>query len=265
MNLPDGWTTGTVSSNGVELRYYRTGTGPPIVLAHGFNDTGRRWVPLAEDLAADYEVIAYDARGHGRSDAPETGYRLADRIADLHGLVTALDLEDPVLVGHSMGGGTVAWTAARRPTLAKGVVVVEPDCFHRLPEADPDELFEQSRTVLERASDRTVEEIVEAEYSELNPTHARRLATGHLESDPAIAELARQGYPSPLVDVLPDVSCRSLVLRSDADIDQRVADLNAADSLRSGRLVHVSNAGHYVFRDAYDAAYTELRTFLRRV
>ncbi|QRV14319.1 alpha/beta hydrolase [Haloterrigena salifodinae] len=200
----------------------------------------------------------------GRSAAPETGYRLTDRVADLCGLVTALDLEDPVLMGHSMGGGTVAWTVARRPALAKGVVLVDPDCFHRLPEADPDELFEQSRTALKRSSDLTVEEIVEEEYSDLDPTHARRLATGHLESDPAIAELARHGYPSPLVDVLPDVSCRSLVLRSDADIEQRVADLNAADSLPSGRLIHIPNAGHYVFRDAYDAAYTELRTFLRR-
>ncbi|NUC71143.1 alpha/beta hydrolase [Haloterrigena sp. SYSU A558-1] len=80
-----------------------------------------------------------------------------------------------------------------------------------------------------------------------------------------MAELARQGYPSPLVDALPDVSCRSLVLRSDVDVDQRVADLNAADSLLPGRLVHVPNAGHYVFRDSYDAAYKELQTFLRRL
>lgn len=65
--------------------------------------------------------------------------------------------------------------------------------------------------------------------------------------------------------IFPDINCRTLVLRSDAGIEQRVADLDAADRLQSGRLVHIPDTGHYVFRDAYDAAYTELRTYLRRV
>lgn len=265
MNLPDEWTAGSVPSNGIRLQNYRTGDGPPIVLAHGFKDTGRRWVPLAEDLADDYEVVAYDARGHGRSDAPETGYSIADRVADLRGLIRGLDLEQPIMLGHSMGGGTVGWTAARHPALLRGAILVEPDCFHTLPDKDPDELFEDSREHLERPTERTVEELVEELYPEQDPAHARRLVVGHLECSQVIAELAREGYPSPLADVFSDITCRTLVLRSDAEIEQRVTDLKAADSLQSGRLIHIPNAGHYVFRDAYDAAYKELRTYLRRV
>ena len=55
------------------------------------------------------------------------------------------------------------------------------------------------------------------------------------------------------------------MLKADADTATRATDLDVADELTEGRLVHVHGAGHCVFRDRYDAAYAELRTFLRRV
>jgi len=265
MNLPAEWTHGTVSANGIDLQYYRVGDGPTIVLVHGFGDTGRRWVPLAEELAEDYDVVTYDARGHGRSDAPETGYSISDRVADLRGLIDELDIEQPILLGHSIGGGTVGWLATNHPELPRGVILVDPDCVHDLPDRDPDEYFEESRQRLRNGHEQTVEEIVEEQYPEMDSAHARRLATGHLESSLEIAELAREGYPAPLVEKLPEISCQTLLLRSDRDVEGRVADLDAAERLQSGRLVHVPEAGHYVIRDRFDAALTEIRTFLRRV
>jgi pimeloyl-ACP methyl ester carboxylesterase len=265
MNLPAGWATGSVSVGDVELQYYRAGEGEPIVFAHGFLDTGRRWIPLADELAEDYEVVAYDARGHGRSDAPETGYHLTDRIADLRGVVDGLSLDNPVLVGHSLGATTVGWTAARHRALPKGVVLVDPDCLHSLPTESPEDLFEESRSYLAETFDHSVEELIEESYEEVQPTHARRLATGHLECDWAIAELAREGYPAPLKDAFQDIAAPTLVMRPDSAVEERVADLNAAASLQSGRLVHIPDAGHYVFRDAFESAYSELQTFLRRL
>ncbi|MFP8953064.1 alpha/beta fold hydrolase [Natrialbaceae archaeon A-arb3/5] len=153
----------------------------------------------------------------------------------------------------------------RDSRIFRPVSPIEPDCFHELPSSSPDELVEQSRSHLERTFDRTVEEIIDESYSELDPVHARRLATGHLECDPVIAELARHGYPSPLVDAFEEITARTLVLRSDRGIEQRVADQNAADSLRRGRLVHIPDSGHYVFRDADETAFKELQTFLWRV
>jgi len=76
MNLPDSRETCVVRSSRAELQCYRTGDGLPVVFVHGWSDSGLRWVPLVNALADEYEVIAYDARGHGRSDAPESGYDL---------------------------------------------------------------------------------------------------------------------------------------------------------------------------------------------
>lgn len=78
-----------------------------IVLVHGMYANGQSWLRLGSELADGYEVIAYDARGHGRSDAPETGYDFGTRIADL--------------VGLSMGAATVAWATADHSSLPRDV------------------------------------------------------------------------------------------------------------------------------------------------
>lgn len=260
----EGWRSGTVRANGVDLRYDRVGDGPPVVLAHGFYDSGRRWVPLAEDLADDYDVVAYDARGHGHSDASETGYDIQSRVADLVGVVEALELDDPVLVGHSMGAATCAWTAVEHPGLARALVLEDPLWMHGDPELGPDERAEVVRERLAEAADRSVEELVAEHYADRDPEQARRLATATHECSPSAAEIGREGYPRPLHEVLPEVRCPTLVLKRDGDTDQRVTDLETADALPGGRLVHVHGAGHYVFGTGYDAAYAELRAFLAR-
>jgi len=265
MKLPEGWMAETVHTNGVDLQCYRTGEGQPILLVHGLYDNGRRWAPLAADLRDDYEVVTYDARAHGHSAAPESGYGIEDRIADLRGVVDSLDLADPILLGHSMGGATAAWTAAEHPDLPRGLVLVDPAGMHDEPDMDPDARAGVVQERLERAADKTVVELIEEQYADVDPGQARYLATAAHECSPQIAEIAREGYPAPLTTRLPEITCRTLVLRRDADLDRRVRDVDAAEDLQDGRLVHVPGAGHYVFQDAYDAAFTELQTFLRRL
>ena len=60
------WQQGDVLTNGIRMHYYRTGGDKPaMVLVHGFSDSGLCWTPVAKALAADYDVIMIDARGHG--------------------------------------------------------------------------------------------------------------------------------------------------------------------------------------------------------
>lgn len=263
MNLPDGWTTDTVDANGVELRYYRTGEGPPVVLAHGLFDTGRCWAPLVADLAVDYTVVTYDARGHGRSAAPATGYGVDDRVADLVGLLDALSLTDPVLLGHSMGASTVAWAAAWHPARPSGVVLEDPAGMHGDPAMGPAERATAVRERVETDAEQSTDELV-AEYDDRDPDLARRLAVADQECSPVVAEIVRHGFP-PLTEAFGEIRAPTLVVKADAEPPTRVRDLAVADTLADGRLVHVPGAGHCVFRDRYDAAFAELATFLRRV
>lgn len=267
MDLPTGWTTGTVRANGVDLHYYRTGAGSPIVLAHGFTDNGRCWEPLASDLRSEYDLIMYDARGHGRSDAPDSGYGIDDRVADLVGLVRALSLEDPILLGHSMGGSTAAATAAAHPDLPRALVLEDPaGLLDRDADDEGADGRERARDVREQVRewhDRSVADIA-AEYDQYDPRLARLLAIARTECSPEIAAIARAGYPDPRT-VYGDVVRPTLVLKADADPRSRADHLAVADRLADGRLVHVPDAGHCVFRDRYEPAVAELRAFLRRV
>ena len=265
MDLPDRWSSGTVSANGIDLQYYRTGDGPSIVMAHAFSANGRCWIPLAEDLADDYEVVTYDARGHGRSDAPETGYDIENRIADLVGVVNELDLVDPIMLGHSMGAGTVAWTAAEHPKLPRAVILEDPVGLYGTPEMGPDERAQAIQENLRDRATRSVEEETETNYEDFDPDWAHRFTVASAECSPNVAEIGREGYPSLLDDVFPKIVSPTLVLKADADVETRVKDLAVGDELPDGRFVHIPNAGHYIFSNEYDAAYTELRTFLQRI
>ena len=103
-----------VTADGTRLVFDDLGKGEPVVLLHGWSLDRTCWeyqVPAL--LTAGRRCVAYDRRGHGRSDVPADGYD-ADTLADdLAGLMTALDLRGATLVSHSMGAGEIVRYLAR--------------------------------------------------------------------------------------------------------------------------------------------------------
>lgn len=99
--------------------------GPPIVLAHGLASNSRIWDDVAQILAQRYRVVALDQRGHGLSDRPTDGYTFDRVVGDLLGLLDALSLDRPVLVGHSWGGNVVLAFGAAHPDRLRGLVLVD--------------------------------------------------------------------------------------------------------------------------------------------
>ena len=123
------WQSDTIEINGLRLHYTRTGAGalrakPPLVLAHGFSEDGLVWTALAEVLEDRYDVIMPDARGHGQSDSAGTGLGTAELASDLHGIISALGLDKPAVLGHSMGGMTTLALAGLYPEVP-GAILVE--------------------------------------------------------------------------------------------------------------------------------------------
>jgi 2-succinyl-6-hydroxy-2,4-cyclohexadiene-1-carboxylate synthase len=99
------------------LHAERSGSGPPVVLVHGFTQTRRCWGPEAEALADGHEVIRVDAPGHGRSAGHMAGLRTGGRlIADQGGEATYL--------GYSMGARFCLHVALTNPELVRGLVLV---------------------------------------------------------------------------------------------------------------------------------------------
>ncbi|MFM9919561.1 alpha/beta fold hydrolase [Lacisediminihabitans sp. H27-G8] len=102
-------TVGTENSTDIELYYEDHGSGQPVVLIHGYPLDGSSWEKQSTVLLdAGYRVITYDRRGFGKSSQPTVGYDYDTFAADLKAVLDALDLNDVVLVGFSMGTGEVA-------------------------------------------------------------------------------------------------------------------------------------------------------------
>ncbi len=148
-------TVGKENSAPIELYYEDHGAGRPVVLIHGFPLNGRAWERQERALlGAGFRVIAYDRRGFGRSSQPTIGYDYDTFAADLDKLLTALDLRDAYLAGHSMGGGEIARylgrygsARVRRAVIVSGV----PPYLLKTPETPngvPQEVFDQIAAAL---------------------------------------------------------------------------------------------------------------------
>lgn len=274
------WEDGYVESNGIDLHYVRTGGGgPPLVIAHGVFDDGLCRTPLARDLEDDYDVILYDARGHGQSDAPETGYDIETRVADLVGLIDGLNLENPYLFGHSMGGDTVAATAARHPDLPRAVAMEDPGgmLLYDDDDAEVEENTDEEggsdprewdvEAQIEWWHDHTKAELLE-EDDELRghvdaceEELASLLADARLRVSPTITAVFEHQGVDPTVEY-PPITAPTVIIKADADEAGRERDRELAAHLPNGRLIHIEDTGHCVFRDDREAATRELREFL---
>lgn len=122
-----GWSSTFCTTNHINLHYTRTGGNkPPLILLHGLLGNGLCWTPVAQALENKFDVIMPDARGHGRSSAPDDGYRYEDHANDIMGLIEALKLSQPILMGHSMGGMTAALIASRSQKMLRSLILADP-------------------------------------------------------------------------------------------------------------------------------------------
>ncbi len=96
---------------------------PPVVFLHGISSRHDTWRPVVDALAADYRLVMWEARGHGDSDHPAAGYLLADYASDLTGLLAALEIERPAIVGHSLGGMIAMTWAVDHQATARAIVL----------------------------------------------------------------------------------------------------------------------------------------------
>ena len=103
-----------IQTNGLDMAVYEQGTGSPVVLLHGFPELAFSWRYQLPALAnAGFTAIAPDQRGYGRTTVPANinDYRMSELIADVHGLLDALELESASFVGHDWGA-LVLWQMA---------------------------------------------------------------------------------------------------------------------------------------------------------
>ncbi len=263
---PSDWAEGFVMANGIRIHYWRTGGAKPaMVMAHGSSDDGLCWTNFAKEFTASYDIILYDARGHGLSDPP-TPYDPPDAQADdLAALIRELKLDKPVVMGHSMGSAAAAWFAAKYPDVPKAVILEDPYLGPRrnLGGTNP-----QQRVAQILARNNTTEEDLVANCLKNTPQwgqneceiwapskrlHHPKTAMGPAAMRPAMGEL------------FPRITAPTLILKADSAQDARPAEREVAGHLSKGKLVYIDGAGHNVRRDRKTETVAAVREFLKGI
>ncbi len=109
-----------------KLHYVQWGEqGSPVLCIHGITANAFCFQAIADELASDHRVLAYDIRGRGESDKPKEGYSIPIHAMDLAGLIDALGLERPAIIGHSLGAMIGLYFAAHYPNKLSKLVLVD--------------------------------------------------------------------------------------------------------------------------------------------
>jgi N-formylmaleamate deformylase len=244
------------------------------VLAHGLTDHGLCWARVAQGLEPEYDVVMYDARGHGQSSAPTASDPPLATVLDLIELVRALGLVRPHLIGHSMGAVTVALAAALEQTLFRSAVLVDPplspDPGGGQGNVDPpvgDDGWERWRATVIEQRQLSREELVaicRARSPGWSEVEQQAWADAHRRVHPAVFD-ARHPMHGPWQRELAKIDCPLLLIAGETQFGSMV-DAEAATGLarhtKRGRLLTVPGAGHSVHRDRYEQFMLVVREFL---
>jgi len=124
-DFPAGFKAQPIATNGTTLNVRVGGKGPPVLLVHGYGDTGDMWIPLAADLARDHTVIVPDLRGMGLSAVETSGFTKKGQAQDIAGALDVLKIGKVDVVGHDIGNMVAFSFAAQFRDRAKTLVMMD--------------------------------------------------------------------------------------------------------------------------------------------
>ncbi len=272
------WIAGDVTVQGVRLHYTRTGGNkPPFVLAHGFSDDGLCWTPVAQMLEPHFDVVMVDARGHGRSQAPEEGYGSVQMAHDLAGVISGLELESPVIMGHSMGAATALTLAGLYPQLPRAILLEDPPARWRTatpPTAEnkpADNGWQDNmRSWIRDLQSQTREELIEKQRSATpswSELEVELWADAHLRLSPNVVNGPglRGNWDSTMMKT---IICPTLLITADTERGAIVTEADAAslkEFIPHLKVAHIANAGHSIHREQFAAFMSVVQAFIQEV
>ena len=261
-----GWCSEICETNGIRMHYTRTGGGKPaVVLLHGLAANGLCWTAIAQALEGEYDVIMPDLRGHGKSSAPEHGYRYEDHARDIAGLVNGLGIAPAVMIGHSMGGLAAAVVASQSPELTRGLVLADPTFIsaERQRAVRDSDVADQHRRILARSLEEVVQEL-HSRHPERALSTVELIARARLETRLSAFEVLTPPNPeyAQLVRTLGVPSC--LVI-GDAGVVSAELAVELQTVNPKLQVAQIKAAGHGIFYDQPGQFSAVVKSFLHTI
>lgn len=256
--------------DGLTIAYEQAGSGPPVVLAHGFVGDGRStWESQIDALADEFSVVAWDAPGAGGSDDPPPSFGMADYANCLAAFLRAVRIESAHLVGLSFGGALVLATFHRHPRLATSLTLVSGYAGWRgsLGSADAEQRLARSLALSELPPDEFAEAMVPSMFSPYVQAEAVApfVASVQATRRDGFRAMTRATFEDQS-HVLPEVDVPTLLLYADHDVRAPIAVGEAIHAcVRGSQLVVLQGPGHVSSVEAPNEVTRELRRFLHTV
>ena len=122
---PAAFRTQEVQTNGATIHVRVGGSGPAVLLLHGYGETGDMWAPMAAELMRDHLVIVPDLRGLGRSSKPAGGFTKMNQAEDVSGVLDHLKIERADIVAHDIGNMVAFAFAEKHPEQVRKIVLID--------------------------------------------------------------------------------------------------------------------------------------------
>lgn len=240
----------SIRINDINLAYTDVGTGPPIVLIHGYPFNRSLWTEQTEALNSKYRVVAPDLRGFGESDSSEGTATMARMAEDVAALMDALAIEQAVIGGLSMGGYVALAFARMFPARVKALVLADTRA-----QADSEEGKQTRHQQAEKAlsegmagiADAMLPKLLTPETVSKRPELVKRVRDMMLKTKPggAAAALLGMAERDDQTEFISSIRVPALILVGREDAITPVADSEKMQSrIEGSRLVVIENAGH---------------------
>jgi pimeloyl-ACP methyl ester carboxylesterase len=252
----------------LSIAFERRGTGPPLVLLHGGVSDSREWRRQLDGLSDAFTVVAWDGPGCGRSSDPPDHFSMADYADCLAGVVEALGLHRPHVVGLSFGGTLALEFYRRHPALPRTLTLAS--AYAGWAGSLPAEVVAERLESVTRDSHLTGEEFASRWIPTLLSNQAPAPLVGELAS--IIADfhphgartMAKAMAGADCREVLATIRVPTLLLYGDSDVRSPLSMAKQLrDQIPGSTLVVLEGVGHQLNMEAADRFNSSLRDFLR--
>ncbi len=267
---------GYVDSNGVKIHYATIGTGPLVVMIHGFPDFWYTWRDQMAGLADKYQVVAIDQRGYNLSDKPEgvENYDMRLLVADVVAVIKSLGKDKAIIVGHDWGG-VVAWQfAINIPQMTNKLIILNlphPRGIARelaKPDSEQAKNASYARMFQQEGAEKKLTAEALASWVKDPEAKKKYIEAFQHSSFTAMLNYYKRNYPREpyLEDKSPVVKVQAPVLMFHG-LDDKALLPGALDGTwnwvdKDLTLVTVPGAGHFVQQDASDLVTRMMRAWL---
>ncbi len=250
--------------DGVAIYYEVHGSGPAVLLSHGFTLTCRMWDPQIDALSKDHQVILWDMRGHGQSDSPEDQdlYTEELTVADMAAILRHLGVERAVVGGLSLGGYISLAFPMHHPGMTRAIMAFDTGPGFKNPEA----LRAWNERAERRARDletQGADALGSPEGEERDQAEARKSVHRSYEGLARASRGMLAKKHSQVIESLPDIRVPTLVMAGDGDERYLRATDYMTAKIPGARKVILEGAGHVANAQVPEAFNAAVLEFLR--